>query len=163
MINSIKFTVHNCLSQVKCSWAHSCSTRMNCFHFGHFMSFQFWRDDLMGSFPLNLPNSKEINTFYVNVSVVFLLAVQRMSLFFYWSKYIILWCLSVCLMCINWCRLMSTINGLPLLLREVLQVLLQVGFRRPQVPDEDLGTRKTNLQQPYESVARERDGKTQQD
>lgn len=59
MINSIKFTVHNCLSQVKCSWAHSCSTWMNCFHFGHFMSFQFWRDYLMGSFPLNLQNSKE--------------------------------------------------------------------------------------------------------
>lgn len=40
-----------------------------------------------------------------------------------------------------------------LLLTEVLKVLLQVGFRRSQVPDEDLGTRKTNLQQPYRGVA----------
>lgn len=36
---------------------------------------------------------------------------------------------------------------------EVLQVLLQVGLRRSQVPDEDLGSRKTNLQQSYGRVA----------
>lgn len=42
-----------------------------------------------------------------------------------------------------------------LLLGEVLQVLLQDGFRRPQIPDEDLGTRKTNLQQPDRRVAEE--------
>lgn len=57
---------------------------------------------------------------------------------------------------------MSPFNGVPLLLREVLQVLLQVGFRGPQVSNEDLRTRKANLQQSYRSVARkETDGKTQ--
>ena len=40
-----------------------------------------------------------------------------------------------------------------LLLREVLEILLQIGLRGTQVPDEDLGTRKTNLQQPYRRVA----------
>lgn len=48
---------------------------------------------------------------------------------------------------------MSFNNSVHLLLREVLQVLLKVGFRRSQVPDEELGTWKTNLQQPYKSVA----------
>lgn len=39
------------------------------------------------------------------------------------------------------------------LLREVLQVLLQAGFGRAQIPDEDPGTRKTDLQQPDGGVA----------
>lgn len=42
-----------------------------------------------------------------------------------------------------------------LLLREVLEVLLHVGFRGPQVPDEDLGRRKADLQQPHRDVAEE--------
>lgn len=42
-------------------------------------------------------------------------------------------------------------NALPL--REVFQVLLQDIFRRPKVLDEDLRTRKTNLEHPYWSVA----------
>ena len=86
---------------------------------------------------------------------------SNMKFFFLLIKvheYKVLWFNSFWWACVNDGRLMS--SGIPLLLREVLQVLLQVGFWRPQVPDEDLGTRKTNLQQPYRSVAEnERDAK----